>query len=106
MLPLFRILPRAEVAQRGMRVEVIAPLRPLGHEHPPVVEGEKEPVVDQGWVECGLGTMGAISAVGLIPVTGGASAVILPALGAGAAAGGASYACIQAGEGQYYNNRM
>nr|WP_234914675.1 hypothetical protein [Corynebacterium belfantii] len=38
MFPLFRILPRAEVAQRGMRVEVIVPLRPLGHEHPCMFE--------------------------------------------------------------------
>ena len=64
----------------------------------PVVEGEKEPVVDQGWAECAFGTIGAISAVGMIPVTGGASAVILPAMGAGAAAGGASYTCVQAGK--------
>lgn len=65
----------------------------------PVVEGEKEPVVDQGWVECGMATVGAISAIGMVPVTGGASAVILPALGAGATAGGATYACTQAAEG-------
>ena len=65
----------------------------------PVVEGEKEPVVDQGWVECGMATVGAISTIGMVPVTGGASAVILPALGAGATAGGATYACTQAAEG-------
>lgn len=65
----------------------------------PVIPGESEPVVTQGWFECGMGTIATIAAIGAIPLTGGASAVILPALGAGAAAGGSVYACITAAQG-------
>ncbi|MGZ7496461.1 hypothetical protein ACXM2N_05100 [Corynebacterium sp. ZY180755] len=44
----------------------------------PVVAGENEPVADQGWAECAFATIGNIATIGAIPVTGGASAVILP----------------------------
>lgn len=65
----------------------------------PVAAGESEPVADQGWADCAFGTIGTIVAIGAIPVTGGASAVILPALGAGATAGGTVYNCVSAAKG-------